>query len=253
DMLGLVQLTERLGSSLSKRLGRPGTPPTFVAELKQEFGIETAAPFGEALPGEGVIEPEAAIFGQAAFAPLAPGAAPPPPVIPAALRPLDLELDGFGEDEDEDSHIASLSLPLTGLSPAAPAADEEEDAIEDIGEAEENYSSLLAMKNPFRAPIEFVRVEEPESADGTVEPAVVFPGADGAAAPFAAPGAAPVAPPAQAAAAGPGPEKAPDKPETRPFDAPADASVERRRADPEETERALRSALATLQRMGGAA
>lgn len=224
--LGMVQLAERLGASLQKRRNaRPASQPDFVAGLKADFGIETAA--------EPEIVPGSAIFGGSAFAEVAPDAPPPPPVIPEALRPLPLSL-AEEEDEDDDTLIPSLSLPLSGLSIPAPVAasdDEEEDELDDIGEAEENYSSLLAMNNPFRAQTEFVRIEEPEPEDGTIEPAVVFPGETAA--------------PEEAAAS--------EKPEARPFDSPGIGKPARTKADPEETERALRSALATLQRMSGAA
>ena len=229
DDLGMVQLAERLAASLRNRLSRPASTPAFVAGLKADFGIET-----DEVPDD--IAPGSAIFGGAAFEPVAPDAPPPPPVIPAALRPLPY---GFDEDEDDDGPIPSLSLPLAGFT--APAADDDEEA-EELGEAEENYSSLLAMKNPFHAPAEFVRVEEPEH-DGEIEPAVVFPAADSAAPSFAAPG----TPPA--------PVEAEPEPISgaRPFDAPAAATAQRAKPNPEETERALRSALATLQKMSGAA
>jgi hypothetical protein len=223
--LGMVQLAERLGASLQKRRSRPAAQPEFVAGLKADFGIETAT---DETPE--AIAPGSAIFGHSAFDPVAPGAPPPPPVIPAALRPPGF--DDFADDEDEDHLIPSLSLPLGAAAPApfaAPVA-EDEDEAEEPGEAEENYSSLLAMNNPFRAPTEFVRIEEPEPEEGAIEPAVVFPGET----------------PGEAATAAP-------KPEARPFDAPANTAAPRSRPDPGETERALRSALATLQRMSGAA
>lgn len=240
--LGMVQLAERLAASLRNRLERPAVTPAFAAGLKADFGIEIEAEVAAE------IAPGSAIFGGAGFAPVAPDAPPPPPVIPAALRPFPLELAG-DDDDDEEDPLPSLSLPLAGRSFLPADADEDEE-FDDIGETEENYSSLLAMRNPFRGPGEFVRIEEPEPEDGEIEPAVVFPGEaplDASPAPFAAPGAnLPVTP-------APAPGLSAEKPDLRPFDAPANAGAERRKADPEETERALRSALATLQRMSGAA
>ena len=90
------------------------------------------------------------------------------------------------------------------------------------------------MRNPFDAPAEaeFVRIEEPEpDADGP-EPAVVFPA-------LAAPDA---------------PVDLEEAPPARRFDPPGKAAPSFG-ASPaaDNTDAALRAALATLQRMGGAA
>ena len=84
------------------------------------------------------------------------------------------------------------------------------------------------MTNPFAVPKgEFVRIEEPEADDELAEPAVVFPGQ---AEPAPSAGSRQFDPPGKAAAAsGTAPQ------------APSDADA------------ALRAALATLQRMSGAA
>ena len=104
---------------------------------------------------------------------------------------------------------------------------------------EQGYSSLLAMGSGLQRP-EAVRIEEPHSDE--IEPVVIFPGQgarfaaefakspldSSANAPFARPGTAPIV------------AKAPTAGE------PAS------HANPEETDRALRAALASLQRISGA-
>src|SRR5690606_33440533 len=111
----------------------------------------------------------------------------------------------------------------------------------------------LEMGNPFRQREEFVRIDEPEAEDDDIEPAVVFPAQE-----------MPVPQPEAVDAA-----EAWDENDAidaapvheRPFDAPRghqpapNTAPTRPRPvrDAAETERALRSALANLQRMSGAA
>lgn len=149
--------------------------------------------------------------------------------VPAALQPLDPH---FVEDDEDDEHFDDLTLALD-RSPAPfakPQAgvyareieveDEEDDDEDDAG-----FGSLLAMKSPFGGGREFVRIDDEaaEDEEEDIEPVVVFPGQDtrSASAAHEAP-AAPAAAPARA-------------------------------TDPAETERALRDALAKLQKMSGAA
>jgi hypothetical protein len=271
--LGIVQLAERLGRSMQKRLSVP-QPQAEPAQALEADPLEFSAPSLEqpepeepalAVPPPVVPDALRAFMGdtpeEVAPQPAAEqeAIAVPPPVVPAALQPF--TLDSFEADDDE-LDPGPFTLPLDTMrprpfdSPAAPAAaddpvdaelsDEEEDADEAL--ADESYSSLLSMKNPFRGEEEFVRVEEPEAADDTIEPAVVFPGQEAAA--------AEPAPPAEAEAQ----TEAEEPPRAvRRFDAPhqpapSTAPVHSRKApDPVETERALRSALANLQRMSGAA
>ena len=276
EQLGMVELAERLGRSMNKRMrARPSATPD-----ASPVNATPAEPQHEPAR-QPVDNPEAAQPAPEqvrAFDIPATGAAPPPPVVPDALRPLSLELEEFGEDEDDDEFAASFSMPLTA-SPAAPApgfakptqaSNEPAPEKEDEEQAESDtvpstaYSSLLAMKSPFRGPAEFVRIEVPEPEAGAIEPAVVFPGQKGSASSpppqFTEPAAAEPAKPA--------PEAEDESADTgmstggaapRRFDAPADAEARtaprkvKAKADPAETERALRSALATLQRMSGAA
>lgn len=191
--------------------------------------------------------------------------------IPAALRPID-----FGEiDEDEDmASLSSLRLhtrPAEEPEPQQVAArplaqdyllsdatddefgDDGYEAFEDEDEQDSaSYSSLLTMKNPFAAKAEYIRIDEPEPEYGEIEPAVVFPGQDARRKQVFAAAAEPN-PPAFTRQDAPPPASGP----LRPFDPLPNAAVGAAPAaepvDPIETERALRAALATLQRMSGAA
>lgn len=153
------------------------------------------------------------------------------PRVPAALRPVGQHF--FDADEDEDDALPGYVPPRhISLAPDASArtfdAPAEPDAAiadyEDVSEdeegdeLEEGYSSLLDLSRPAVIRQPFIRIEEPEE-DGVIEPVVIFPGEE--------------AP--SAASQG-----------RRPFDAPGGD-------DAEDTERALRAALATLKRMSGAA
>jgi hypothetical protein len=179
--------------------------------------------------------------------------------LPAALRPLDLA--GF-EDDDQagpDSLLPPRRIAFPVAAPPAPeapaayvpplAAEVEPEASDEAAVAEENYASLLGVSaSPATLRNPFVRIEEPEieAEAETIEPVVIFPGqAVPAPQPFAAP------------AAATGDEVTP----FRRFDAPATAGQGQPSATndaaiavpSEEAERALRSALANLQRMSGAA
>jgi hypothetical protein len=236
DELGLVQLAARLGASLRKRKARfvppeQSAPVPVVAAIgaTEDFeaaGAEDAARaiadfFASGNSGEVVDEtvdgePEA----QA-------------PAIPAPLRGFSVEADDDGEDE---AFTASFSLPLGTASASAPTPDERAEVDEELDETDEedgDYSSLLAMKNPFARQQEFVRVEEPEIEDGAFEPTVTFP--------------QPPAPKPDETAA------APAGPSSRPFDPPRVPAASAAPRDPRDAERSLRDALATLQRMSGAA
>lgn len=197
--------------------------------------------------------------------PEADDAAPAPRVLPAALRPVGFD-DDFDDSESLPAYIPPRHIGLTLQPPAseteafdgaeladddapAPAAlaDGFDDGLhdeldgDDAAVLEQGYSSLLNLSRQSAPRQQFVRIDEPEET-GEIQPLVIFPGEDAReSGPFARPALAaePAAPvePAPAPAA-PGAERL--------FDAPA-------RHDPEETERALRAALATLQRMSGAA
>lgn len=168
-----------------------------------------------------------------------------PSALPAALRPI-----SFDEPEDEEQ-LPSILPPRTFPKLAEPVVPQAEEPhipqsfappaaeAEDDGE-EENYASLLDLNSQSRP---FVRIEEPEVGNAEIEPVVIFPGQDNRL--FGAP--AGVAPGDSAGAA-------------RLFDTPPSSAAPlrmppaaTRSIDAEETERQLKAALATLQRMSGAA
>ena len=207
---------------------------------------EAPAESSFAAPGE--IEPvnSAANSAQVAFE--APPQ-PPVPVVPDALRPIGLDDDEdgdylpmfvpprhFGQQQDrngaaraeipataEMDEPRAEQLPVEPQAPATPVASETD-------ELEQGYSSLLSLSRPGSVPQRFVRIEEPASPSAEIEPVVVFPGKE------------PVSG---------------DNAFARPsgsFGNPAsDQSANGAVRDPEETDRALRTALANIQRMSGAA
>ncbi|MGX7896339.1 hypothetical protein [Tsuneonella sp. HG222] len=248
DDLGLVQLAARLGASLERRRAQreaashdtarvqvfAASPEDFDAAAAEDAAAARASFFAPAQP-----EIAQAAFPQP-FQPDLPEAdayAVDEPLL--ARKPIALKGISFGDDEEEDEDEAySASFEMPG-QPALPDDDfaygeGEEDyeaevaaAYGDEAEADDSdYSSLLAMKNPFQKKPEFVRIEDPEFEDEDgFETTVTFPAARQ-------------------------PEPAP----VRAFDPPPSvSSAHAAPADPGDAERELRAALATLQRMSGAA
>ena len=219
-------------------------------------------------------------FGDAAAgaAPAIP--APSPLSLPTALRPID-----FSEYDDQDDHqdhvpLRSIAMPAAAEAASPPsepdiaaafAGPAAQSAATDCGietevaaepdVLEEGYSSLLDVNRPAPLRQTFVRIEEAMAESAQIEPVVIFPGQDTRAglrfarpAEVAAPSEYHQAPAASEALAAP----AQGVTNLRRFDAPGAAAPEANAApapapDPAEAERALRSALATLQRMSGAA
>jgi hypothetical protein len=260
--LALVQLAQRLGSSIARRREQRAAAAAAAAASTSTAAIAAAVPAVlaedfDAAEATEAAQAMAAYFGSAAVpvepapafeepvaaeiaaqpdpvvTPLAPPspafATPPadrqmfrpvevvPTVQPAPLANL-AHIDLGEDDEDEDEHIAhltaSFSLPLASRVPVA-------EQIEDEAEEEEEEEVTLApasavapFANPFQQKAQpFVRIEnEPQPEDGTIEPAVVFPG-----------------------------------------EARADAGSAASPASALENERALREALLSLQRMSGVA
>lgn len=260
DGLGMVQLAERLGRSLQERHAahaialEPQTqalPHGEPLDLQNDAIAVPPPVVPDALRAFMDVPPED-------FAPPSPVAAIdtddevriPPPVVPSALMPF--AFAPLDDEDDDDDDAAPFTLPLSKMMRPLDVPVDLEDAAEDEDDAlaDENYSSLLEMTNPFRPREEFVRIDEPEAEDDAVEPAVVFPAQE-----RPAPQAAAEADdkPEEAAAPAPVPTS------ERPFDAPRmpapNTAPMRQRpvADAAETERALRAALANLQRMSGAA
>lgn len=248
-------------------------PSSFAAPQEPAFAAPAvSAPFTalqEAQSEE--VEPEAAAFARPASPELPETVSAAnfavPPAMPAALRPL--SFDDGSDDEPLDAFVPPRGFvvsPLPAVAPAPvvepvavpvpnafepqpsaaaphfaePAEVEHADAADD-----EAYASLLGMKAQNRP---FVRIEEPAEESTAIEPVVIFPGQD----------MRPAFHPSQAFASAAEPDA---MNASRPFDAPppsAFAPVRMPSApapaiDPGETERQLKAALATLQRMSGAA
>lgn len=265
--LGIEDLSARLAESMRRRrAGRAAAPAESAVEPAALVVPEAFEPAVQP-PHD---EPEIPVFAVPAFTvpafavppftvpveaePAAAEAQAPQPV-PAGLRPLDLA--GFEEEDHEEQDrllpqrrifVPVEVTPASNFTPPVtiPVADEP-DVAEDLAVAEENYASLLAVTpSPVTLRNPFVRVDEPEAEFDAVEPVVIFPGQ-------AMPAPQPIASPAAI-----GVEEAVP---FRRFDAPANAGQGQPSAaneaastmPPEEAERALRSALANLQRMSGAA
>lgn len=139
----------------------------------------------------------------------------------SAASSVSVTRDEVAEETGDEGNPRAV---LTGIGSEI---DEEDASVED-GDGQDGddgrFSSLLDISRPLTR-AGFVRIEEPASEIGAgVEPVVVFPGQGSR-----------VAPPF-------GVPSAPDKPV-------APISRQPAKADSEETDRALRAALATLQRM----
>jgi hypothetical protein len=248
--LGIVQLAERLGRSMHRRLSEPKRQPE--PEVAEEAPIVVPPPVVPDALRAFMDSPPEEFLSPPAVAEEAPIELPAP-VVPVALQSFAFATFDADEDDDDEAHDPGpFTLPLAAMSqrlfdaPAVSAEDEaeDEDGDEDEEAGDESYSSLLTMTNPFRPAEEFVRVEEPEEEDDEIEPAVVFPGQE---------------PAVMGEAVSEEPEAAPATNVARPFDAPHQPAPStapfraRMTPDPVETERALRSALANLQRMSGTA
>ena len=176
-----------------------------------------------------------------------PEAFAPEQVMPQAMRPFDLggfEADDTALDSVLPPRMMAMPVALTAVpepvasAPFAAPVDEAE--IANDGVVEENYGSLLGVAPAIPPRIGFVRIEEPEAETAATEPVVIFPGQ------MTRPAA---------------PHPGDDAGSFRRFDAPASAGQGQPIAanqalsdvDSEEAQRALRSALANLQRMSGAA
>lgn len=216
--LPLPELAQRLAEAMRRR--RAASAPA-----------EVAAP--AALPMPTAMRPRSAeaVDGELVLPsllpprldPLAPPVPSAPLAMPAAMRAATPEaLAAIGAD---DEPLASLLPPrqlyVPPVAPAPTNADDYDDSDDETVADDTRFTSLLAI-----APrTDFVRIEQPAVTDGDFQPVVIFPG-HGLQQPV------------------------------RPFDAPialAAAPFGAVTSDPTETERALKSALANLQRMSGTA
>ncbi len=222
-------------------------PPT--APMPQFESLASAPPPQAFIPqfgAEPIAAPQQFAAPEPAFAP-APAVLSPDQSIPQAMRPLDL--GGFEEDDAPlDSVLQPRMIAMPAVLAAVPvaeipapfAAPADEAEIANEGVAEESYGSLLAVAPAAPVRTGFVRIEEPEAETAATEPVVIFPG--------------------QMARPSP-PMADQDSGSFRRFDAPASAGQGQPIAanqalsevDSAEAQRALRSALANLQRMSGAA
>lgn len=291
DEMTSLELIERLARSLKKRRQRPAAPLPPAAYAVAEREVPPARPPARPPVHEAAPEAAAPIIPEAAAEAIPQASAtvtlprlqalqievadssgaiiPPPMPMPAALRPIALAL------ADDDSEVLTARIPPRRISmpsaPAEPASEGEaplaleaqaldaEDAPllepkdepqDDAGEdLSDGYSSLLELSRPAQPRHGFIRIEEPEAEAAAIEPVVVFPGQAGR--PFAAPGnAVAIDVPADLSALA-----------TRRFDAPPAgmapgvtlAAQSQSPEDRQQAEQALRAALATLQRMSGAA
>jgi hypothetical protein len=236
DDLSHVELLERLALSLRRKRAQ--------ATVAEEASAANTEPAG----APAAVEPQVEAIAMTVEAtPVEAKLSPPVPTIPSALRPVGLE-----DDEEADllpafvppRHFAQLQTDANtnAAPPDAEAAKPPEPApskAETADELEEGYSSLLSLSRPCAGPQRFVRIEEPAPLSDEVEPVVVFPGKEPVA------GEGPFARPANVTS-----QPVEDSP-----DAASDGHTESsaKRLDSEETDRALRTALANLQRMSGAA
>jgi hypothetical protein len=239
DDLGMGQLIQRLGTSIERRrelqAAQLAAAEDAAAVAAAAAPANASATFEAARPEEAA-QAMAAFFGKpAAIAPARTATAPfdlpaatelaeQPACLPVAdrlqrsLSDFAAHADDAAEDEDED-FSASFALPRGAIFGDAA----------DGGEAEQpGFSSLLALNNPFaQHEPSFVRVDDPADEALPASTAVVFPGTEQQTE-------TPVA-----------------DPYSRLFDRPEGIAGPRKPSG--EMDDALRSALAKLQRMSGAA
>lgn len=158
--LGLVQLVQRLGSSIERRR-------QLATEAATQRPPVTATPLGfEPAPADEAAQAMAAYFGSAKPAQVPPSAAPVADAPlrtkspPNMLRPADLAPFEELSEYDESFAPETFSLPLRSASAPSGADDEEDDG----------YGSLLGLSKPFmpeREPL--LRAEAEEANEAPVE------------------------------------------------------------------------------------
>lgn len=268
DNLGLVQLIERLALAISRRATGSQAPSAHGAVSASVIAPASPAP------------PEFVVATPAPQPAIARFEAVPP--APAATSPLSIKPERFADPE------RVVQLRPTAMQPVVPAADESDEGADDHGEdlglgrflrlspeapvaephqssvvassepapepevAEDRYPSLLDM-GPVAARREPLRIEDGLTVDSEdaaeIEPVVVFPGQQSpinsaTARPFEKPSITPLAGSPLAAPGRAAPSATvPDSEAVDPAQPIGPAP------DAEEADRALRAALATLQRM----
>lgn len=264
DNLGLVQLIERLALAISRRAApaniASGPVASFAAvSVVAPEVVDEPAEFIVAAPppAPAIARFEAAAQVAQASAALAEPAEPervvqlrPAPWQPVTPVFAEAEDDGGYEDEDENPGLDRFLRMSPEKSPKAQTG--AADVVPEPEVAEDCYPSLLDM-GPVAARRETLHIDDGLAGDDDeateIEPVVVFPGQQspinaGSARPFERPSIAPLAGSPLAAPGRAAPSAAmPDIEATEFAGAPATP------ADAEEADRALRAALATLQRM----
>lgn len=263
--LGMTDLASRLAESMARRraaraaaAGSVGAAPAPVAEAAPVVAAAPVIPAPVMPEPAPVTAPAPQAFSAPVVEPSQPEAPVPaaPIAMPSAMRPLDLALD-LGGFEKEAEPLSSLLPPRHIAMPAAPepapfampqanAPEPEPEPVEDAASedpaheesvSEDRFGSLLGVAiQPAGPRAGLVRIEEPEAETAEIEPVVIFPGQM-------------VRPQAEEAA----PFRRFDAPSSAEQGQPIAADNSAPAVDREEAERALRMALANLQRMSGAA
>lgn len=245
--LSHVELIERLALAMQRRRDAVRAAPA-PAVPAPAVPAEAPAPTAEpvALPRIGRLTVGGAPEGVQVQAEV-------PAPLPAAFRPIGLDTASDDDACDEDEGVLAHVPPRNFVLRVKPSREEASDEAGELhhapaelaeasdDEEDDGYGSLVEMtvaSAPPRQPL--IRIEEPDAPAGAIEPVVIFPGQQ-------------VDRPTSPSAFG-------DAPVLRQFDPPGTAGTPRANPapvaainDPGEAERALRSALATLQRMNGAA
>ena len=237
--LGMTDLTKRLQETMALRRAARGEAAGASAFIAPEPVPPQATPHALdmfKLPDPGEPQPS---YPENPAAPIA---------MPAALRPVAFDAaddeDHFDLGELMPRHLTmpqSLpqNMPQTAAmnpepfaTPIVPMVDaeEEESEAETAAPPEDAFASLLAIET---ARPEFVRIEERDEAFAAIEPVVIFPG--------------------QMVAPQPVPLRPFDAPAAALADGPVGPAAALPAVAPAEAELALRSALANLQRISGAA
>lgn len=245
--LGLVQLVERLATAIARH----------APAAREAAALETSAFAPAAVVREAAAPAEPVAHAPAAFV-----EAPQELQRVVPLRPFAVEVAPDVQDDEPVEQVAELARFLRApknvdqVNGPAPTADGAEGEV-----AEDCYPSLLDM-GPVPSRIQASRIEDglgldTDSGNDGIEPSVVFPGQASAlqaglrrferpsilpvqGSPMAAPGRAAPSSPLEPLPGAPG--------SSDPSSAEA-GSAPSSLPDPEEADRALRAALATLQRM----
>ena len=227
--LGLVQLAARLGASLERRRARQRDAKLESAQTPSPALAETTEAFDAAAADEAARARAEFFGGSERGNEQQPASANEPEAAPASEPASHARFDFIdGEELTNSFSLTRSSTRVAAWQPPTTSYDDE--GLEDEDGDEDEYSSLLALRNPFeRKQPAFVRVEEPEPVEDEFETSVSFPQKKNAE-----------------------PVEHPESAGTRQFDPPQDSQT---RAAPHlsgDAERDLRAALETLQRTSNA-